>query len=345
MGPYGLRSRPHFLLTIRDVRGRCADGAGSSKKAASRVAAEAFIRRWMPEVLPGDSGREGGVVARPREPASYEDASRAHRTAVAGFTAMFELPRRANPYVTQALTHSSWIYESKRVVQRAGQRDNSLLAHHGSVVADVLVADRKVRAALGCSSVLEAGELTILTPDEQILRDFFAGLRLAPGLLLGAGQWSNPAPTYAGAMQAVLAVAWRFSGSKVLSAPPAVLAEWVRTSGPVLDAATRLHSICGAFGVELETDFARRWPDHQRQYAATVTLRETGTRVSVAGEWVRGDKPLAAKRCAERVLRVLLEFTHSEHWNLSADERRTAAFLLRAQLKNAAQLSRRNLER
>lgn len=336
--------KPRFAARISDGRGRSAEGAGPSKKAASRAAGEAFVRRWLPPSHFSTDSQDGAVARRPGVPLPYRQSSPAHRAAVAALMTIFGLPEEASAYVAQAMTHSSWVYENQREVQIAHQRDNSLLAHHGAVVADLLVTDHLVRAVLSRTARPEPGELIMLTPEEEVWRRLFARLRLESGLLLGAGQRSDPEPAYAGAMQALLAVAWRFRGPELLAAPPPILADWVRANGPVQDAATRLQRICAMFDVELQFDYEKRGKDHLTEFAATCLLRMERTQVTVAGSWAKGDKAFAKKRCAERVLTVLLTITHSEPWDLPAGSRRIAAFLLRAQLNHASRIPERDLE-
>lgn len=335
---------PRFAARITDKRGRSAEGAGPSKKAASRTAVEAFVGRWLPSIQFSGDTQNGAVTRRPSVPRTYGQSPPAHSAAVATLITLFGLPGEASAYVARALTHSSWVYENQREVQLAHQRDNSLLAHHGSVVADLLVTDHLVRAVLSRTAKPDRGELIMLTPEEKIWRGLFARLRLEPGLLLGAGQRSNPEPAYAGAMQALLAVAWRFRGSALLSAPPAFLADWVRANEPIQDAATRLQRICAMFDVELQFDYEKRGKDHLTEFASTCLLRMERTQVTVAGSWSKGDKAFARKRCAERVLAVLLTITHSEPWDLAAGSKRIAAFLLRAQLNNASRIPGQDLE-
>ena len=333
-----------FTAKVTDGRGRSAEGAGSSKKAANREVAAAFIRRWMPHVLSADGTRgDAPVSGRSETPRAYEHASRAHRKTVDDLIALFELPQAAAPYLAQSLTHSSWIYENQREAQLAHQRDNSLLAHQGAVVADLLMAHHQVRAVLCRTARPEPGELTALAPEERIWRELFARMRLGPGLMLGFGQRSAPEPAYANAMQAVLAVAWRAHGARLLSTRPAVLNEWVRTNGSVLDTATRLQRTCAMFGIQLEFDFRRRGEDHLSEFAATVAIHDGDARLTVAGDWTTGGKTFAKKRCAEQVLNVFREITHCEEWNLPEEGRRIAGFLLRAQLRNAVQTGQRDL--
>lgn len=333
-----------FTAKITDARGRSAEGSGPSKKAANREAAAAFIRRWMPHVLSDDDTRgDTPVRGRPETPQTYGHASRAHHKVVADLMAMFELPQESAPYLAQALTHSSWVHENQREAQLAYQRDNSLLAHHGAVVADLLMAHHQVQTVLSRTARPEPGELIIMTPEERIWRELFARMRLEPGLMLGSGQRSAPEPAYANAMQAVLSVAWRIHGPRLLARRPSVLDEWIRTNGSVQDAATRLQRTCAIFGIQLEFEFSRRGEDHLSEHAATVVLHEGDTRLIVVGDWAPGGKTFAKKRCAEHVLNVFREITHSEEWNLSDEERRIAAFLLEAQLRNAAQTGQRDL--
>jgi dsRNA-specific ribonuclease len=333
-----------FKAKITDTRGRRAQGAGPSKKAANREAAAAFIRRWMPHLLSDDATQgDAPVRDRPETPRTYERASLAHQRVVADLMAEFELPQSAGAYLAQALTHTSWVHENQREAQLAHQRDNTLLAHHGSVVADLLMAHHQVTTVLSRTARPEPGELTTLTPEERIWRALFARMRLGPGLMLSSGQRVTPEPAYANAMQAVLAVAWRTHGSRLLARRPPVLDEWIRTNVSVQDAATRLQRSCAIFGIQLDFDFQRRGEDHLSECRATAVLHDGDARLIVAGDWAPGGKAFAKKRCAEYVLNILLAITHSESWNLSDEGRRIGAFLLEAQLKNVAQAGQRDL--
>lgn len=333
-----------FTAKVANTRGHSAEGSGPSKRAASREAAAAFIRRWMRHVL-SDEDTRGDITVRgrPETPRPYERASHAHRKIVGDLMAIFELPREAAPYLTQALTHSSWVYEHQREVQRARQKDNSLLAHQGAVVADLLMTHHQIQTVLCRTARPEPGALTTLAPEERIWRDLFTRMGLGSGLMLGSGQRSAPEAAYANAMQAVLAVAWRTHGPRLLSTRPAVLNEWIRANGSVLDTTTRLQRACAIFGIQLEYDFHRRGKEHLSEFAATVVLHEGDAQLTVAGGWTTGGKASAKKRCAEHVLNVFREITHCEEWNLPDEGRRIAAFLLKAQLKNAAQTVQRDL--
>gem|GEM_PF-4566866 len=333
-----------FTLKINDARGRDAEGHGPSKKIAYREAAANFIRRWIPHVLA--DGVHGDLAARerPKSPQTYEHASHSHYKAVNEILATFQLPQETAPYLAQALTHGSWVHENQREAQAACQRDNKLLAHHGAVVANLLMTHHQVQAVLSQTATPAPGELTMLTPEERIWQELFTKLRLEAALMLSRGQRSDPMPTCADAMQAVLAVAWRAHGSRLLSSRPSILDEWIRANGSIQDASTRLQRVCAIFGIELEYDWHRRGKDHLTEFAATAMLREEDTQLTVDGDWIRGGKTLAKKRCAERVLNVFERITNSDEWNLSGEQRRIAAFLLNSQLKNAIQADKRDLE-
>jgi dsRNA-specific ribonuclease len=333
-----------FTIRIRDNSGRTAMGTGTSKKAAHREAAEDYLRRYMPRVWSAErSSRPSASRTAPPVPRAYARVPRDHRDVVDELMRLFELPNDAGPYIAQSLTHRSWIHENQREVEVARQRDNSLLAHHGAVVADLLMTHHRVRSVLSRTTTPEPGEITTPTPDESIWRDLFARMLLGRGLLLSSGQRVDPEPAYANAMQAVLATAWRAHGARLLHRRPTVLDEWIQSHGPKQDSATLLQRVCTIFNIQLAFSLQERGRDHQLEYMATISLWDATSRASLAGNWGHGGKTAAKKRAAARALKVLQQITHSERWDLRSDEKAFAAFLLQAQIRNAELIRYRDL--
>jgi dsRNA-specific ribonuclease len=183
-----------YTAVVRDVKGRIGRGSGSTKKEAQRHASENYLRRHLPHAVTAQARSESVKTRRPADPSRYTFPSDALSKAVAAARDLFDLPRSADPLLMQAMTHRSWAHENAAQLKAARQRDNTFLAHHGSLVAEMLMAHERVRGIL--SRTLHPGldEAIIMTPPETIWRDLFEKLPLRDGVLLSEGQSSDPPP-------------------------------------------------------------------------------------------------------------------------------------------------------
>ncbi|GAB3549976.1 dsRNA-specific ribonuclease [Actinopolyspora lacussalsi] len=257
----------------------------------------------------------------------------------------FELPKQAEPLLTRALTHSSWAHENQDTVKAAGQEDNAILAHHGSIVADVLVTHSAAASVLSRTLQPSPEEVVLLTPKEETWRDLFDEMSLSEGLLLGAGQRRNPEVAYANAMQAILAVAWRNKGPELVFQPPNFLDEWARSRHANQDQFTQLQQTLNLFGVRSGSTFEKSGPDHSQKYAATIELTTENDSSTIPGTFVRGRKSDARQHTALYLLNILDRIKQAEIWDLNKNQEKTAKFLLREQMYGIRNVKQSDLMR
>ncbi|NKS26553.1 hypothetical protein GS505_12165 [Rhodococcus hoagii] len=337
-----------FTTTVTDRQGRVGGGKARSKKLAERVAADSFMRMHAPR----DAAR---LIASARTSYRYEPQVRpqvlprepypAQWRAIDTARDMFGLTSAADPSLTQALIHTSWVHENKAVANRASQRDNTVLAHHGSVVVDALAAQRRVEQVLASTLTPTADEARIMVPAEQVWRDAFAASPMVTGLFLGKGEAQHPARSYANAMQAVLAVAWRFRGRELLRAIPVELSDhFNRASDGSTDHYTRLAESCRPFGVEFAETYKAAGPDHDKVFTCTLEMTSPEGRVSVVSEPVQS-RSLSKQEVAGRVLDLVESTSGCDDWQLDADDLSVVEFLLRTQLTHANRVKQSHLSR
>ncbi|CAM3106292.1 DRBM domain-containing protein [Prescottella defluvii] len=337
-----------FIVTATDRRGRTGRGVGPSRKRAERAACEDFVRTHSPQ----EAAR---LISSVRTSFRYEpqvrpqplprDQYAAHWRAVGAARRMFDLPPDADTYLAQALIHSSWVYENRAVASLARQHDNAVLAHHGSAVVDALTAHRRAEQVLSSSLTPTADDARVTTPPEKVWRDAFTATALAPGLLLGKGEGQHPARSYANAMQAMLAVAWRFRGRDLLRAMPTELIDHVnQASDGSTDHYTRLVESCRPFGIEFEETYEATGPDHQRTFTCTLTMTSQEGRHAITGAPTMS-KSLAKQGVAGRVLAIVETTSSCDDWQVDANDPALAEFLLRSQLTRCAQVKQSHLTR
>ncbi|MGA5822680.1 hypothetical protein ACPC54_33065 [Kitasatospora sp. NPDC094028] len=248
---------------------------------------------------------------------------------------MFELGRRADGLLAQALTHASWVYECQAAATAARQRDNQLLAHHGSHVVDHLAAHVRVRQALAHSLTPDEDEARILTSSDDDTAQLGAALQLTEGLLTGRGERGQGRTAVSNATQAVVAAAWRIHGPRLLERRPALLDEWLSGLAHQHDPVTVLATLATMYGIDHEYTFDVSGPDHLKGYTATVGLRDARGRVHQWTERLPGTpgKPEAKKATAEAILDILATPVNGVVDDLPAPERDLLVYLLRAQLE------------
>ncbi|MGW4018270.1 putative dsRNA-binding protein [Rhodococcus ruber] len=285
--PSGPDHDRQFTATVSNGRGRTGRGTGRSKKAAERAAAEDFVRTHAPAqatrlIASVRTSFRCQVQVRPRVlPREHHPAQ---WYAIDAARKLFDLPSDADPYLTQALIHSSWAYENQRAADQAKQRDNTVLAHHGSAVVDALTAQRRAEHILASTLTPNADDARITTPEERIWREAFAASPMAHGLFLGKGEQKDPSRAFANAMQAVLAVAWRFRGQDLLRTLPRELTLHAdRAADGSVDHYTRLMESCRPFGLELEETYRVSGPDHLRSFECTIQISSLSARISEVG--------------------------------------------------------------
>ncbi|MFI1434883.1 putative dsRNA-binding protein [Streptomyces lydicus] len=326
--------RKVFRAAVRTGTGRTAEGIGQSKKAARAAAAQALLDAHPQVAAAASPGRKTAPANPPAaSPRSYAQPGNRHRDAVSDLAAMFELGHRADGFLAQALTHVSWVYENREAATVARQRDNRLLAHHGSHVVDYLAAHVRVRRALGHGLTPDEDEARILTSSDDDTARLGAALQLTEGLLTGHGESGQGRTAVSDAAQAVVAAAWRVHGPRLLGRRPAVLDDWLSGLQHQHDPVTVLNAMASTYGIDHEYTYDVSGPDHLNSYTATVSLRDARGRVHRWTEHLPGTpgKPEAKKATAEAVLDILATPVNGVVDDLPAPEQDLLAFLLRAQ--------------
>ncbi|MFE9920238.1 putative dsRNA-binding protein [Streptomyces sp. NPDC005774] len=325
-----------FCATARTDSGRRAEGTGASKKAARAAAARALLDRY-PQATGTVNARQKAEPAANRttmSPLPYAQPGNRHRDAMSDLAAMFELGHRADGLLAQGLTHASWVKENPATAHAARQRDNQLLAHHGSHVIEHLAAHVRARLTLARSLTPDEDEARVHSISEEDTARLGGTLQLAEGLLTGRGESGQRRSLVSGAAQAAVAAAWRTHGPRMLLRRPAVLDDWLTGLEHRLDTVTLLAAMTAAYGIDHDYEYVVSGPEHLTSYTATVILRDTRGRVH---RWTEplveaSGKPAARKASAEAVLDILATPVNGVVDDLSAPERDLLAYLLRAQI-------------
>ncbi|GAA3925215.1 hypothetical protein GCM10022244_38410 [Streptomyces gulbargensis] len=327
--------RKVFRAAVRTGTGRTAEGIGQSKKAARAAAAQALLDAYPQVAAAASPGRKATPANLPAaSPRPYPQPGNRHRDAVSDLAAMFELGHRTHGLLAQALTHVSWVHENQEAATAARQRDNHLLAHHGSHVVDYLAAHVRVRRALAHGLTPDEDEARILTSSDDDTARLGATLQLTEGLLTSRGESGQGRTAVSDAAQAVVAAAWRVHGPRLLGRRPAILDDWLSSLDHQHDPVTVLNAMATTYGIDHEYTYDVSGPDHLKCYAATISLRDAQGRVHRWTEHLPGTsgKPEAKKATAEALLDILTAPINGVVDDLPASERDLLAFLLRAQL-------------
>ncbi|MFF5879925.1 putative dsRNA-binding protein [Streptomyces californicus] len=340
-----------FLATARTRTGRLAVGTGANKKTARAAASRALLRDHPPTDAKVSAATRPGAAATagPTEPPrSYRTAHPAHQDAVADLLAMFELSGdQARGLLTQALTHSSYVYENAAAATAARQRDNQLLAHHGSVVLDHLSTLTKTRRVLVHGLVPDEDEARIHTPANEDTARLGAALAIAEGVLAGHGADKQRIGMAADGAQAVVASAWRAHGPRLLRRRPVVLDDWLTELEHRHDPTTVLNYLASAFGMTYTFEHQLTGLDHMQSFTSTLILcdaRGRTQRWTVAPEGP-GTKTDADRAVAQEVLDILAAPADDLVEALTDPERGLLTYLLRAQLDGLGQTTERQRTR
>jgi dsRNA-specific ribonuclease len=327
--------RKVFRAAVRTGTGRTAEGTGQSKKAARAAAARALLDAYPQVAAAAGHERNAARATLPAAlPLPYAQPGNRHRDAVSDLAAMFELGHRADGLLAQALTHASWVHENQAAATAARQRDNHLLAHHGSHVVDHLAAHVRVCQALAHGLTPDEDEARILTASDDDTARLGATLQLTEGLLTSRGESGQGRTVVSDATQAVVAAAWRVHGPRLLERRPAVLDDWLSGLEHQHDPVTVLAAMATTYGIDHEYTYKASGPDHLKSFTATIGLRDARGRVHEWTERLPGTsgKPEAKKATAEAVLDILAAPVNGVVDDLPAPERDLLVFLLRAQL-------------
>lgn len=340
--------RKVFRAVVRTATGRTAEGTGQSKKAARAAAARALLDAYPKVAAAAGAERKATPANLPTaSPLPYAQPGNRQRDAVSDLSAMFELGHRADGLLAQALTHASWVHENQAAVTAARQRDNHLLAHHGSHVVNHLAAHVRVRQTLAHGLTPDEDEARILTTSDDDTARLGATLQLAEGLLTSRGESGQSRTAVSDATQAVVAAAWRVHGPRLLRRRPAVLDDWLSGLEHQHDPVTILAIMATTYGIDHDYTYDVSGPDHLKSFTATIRLRDARGRVHRWTERLPGTpgKPEAKRATAEAVLDILAAPVNGAVDDLPAPERDLLVFLLRAQLDGLGQPTERQRAR
>lgn len=327
-----------YIAIARTGGGRSARGEGRNKKAARVAAVRALLRDLPPARRPAARPAKTAPITAPPQP--YRNAPpRGHRDALSDLVAMFELDDRLIAgFLTQALTHSSYVHENRTDVAAHHQRDNQLLAHHGSLVLNHLAKHARVGRILAHGLVPDEDEARMHTPANEDTARLGTALALADGMRTGRGEDSQRRSTVADAAQSVAATAWRLHGTRLLRRRPAVLDGWLSELQYQHEPVTALNLLTTMFGMTHHYEYERTGLDHLQTFTSTLVLSDARGRVHRWAVPPEGpsSKSDADKTTAQDVLEILAAPADDLVDALTMAERDLLRYLLRAQLDGLA---------
>lgn len=327
-----------FTCELSDGQGRKAKGKGRSKKEARATTAFNFLERYAP--------RQQSVTAvktvPTQQPATYRAVGPDHDQALADLSSMFDLDAASKPWLTQALTHTSWSYERSAETKAARQRDNALLAHHGSFVINFLAAAARARDILSRTLSPDDEEARLLTPSNAEVRQLGEAMYLGNGYLMGRGaSATGTAGAVESPAQAVVAVAWRIHGSRMVRRRPESLDRWLTTLDNSHDASTQLNQILSAYGISASDQFSETGSHYDRTFRCTLSLNDGNRTFSWHALTTASGKKASRFAAAQEVLDLLDASMSAESRKWRAAERGLLTFFLSAQLRALPRLSGR----
>ncbi|WUW93085.1 ATP-binding protein [Streptomyces sp. NBC_01451] len=293
-------------VSLEDSRGRCAEGCGRSKRAASSLAAYNFLVQHHPASV---QRAQISSPANAVQPTSDLPEKSEHRQIVARVQKLFGLSGSARPLLSQALMHSSWCYEKGYWITRARQRDNTTLAFLGSQVLNFESARTQALRALSTPP----SDLAVKTVPNDWVAEAFERSGISSGLLLGTGQEQVGVSTdiAATAFQAVIGAVYA-SKEYPDTIGPIWPAEWegawhtLVADTSALDPSSALERWCSAAFLTLSFDDVVIGPDHDRRFWSTVTITSAplGAELRLQGHYSGTSRKKGRQQAAARVLRV-----------------------------------------
>lgn len=339
-----------FRATLVDSAGRAATGAGRSKAEAKGRAARAYAERYLPEAVRRAGGQALGQGVDRRAPGTgplvprvYRDLPDEHHRVVGRLRALLALPRSAEGWIVQALTHSSWAHENRSKMLSAAQKDNTLLAHHGSLVGQLLHAHHRATRLFERTLEPTSEEARLATPEAGMWQDMLHRVGASGSLLKSRGAIDPGKAARADAMQALVAVFWREHGPAALDMLPEEFVQGLREQSTGLDPVTLLQSFCAQFGIGWEVRHQQSGPVHLRSHRAELLLGAAGEQVVIRGALVEGAKKNATKAVARTALDVIDRIGAAGEWDLGEEQLPLARALLVAQVARAPELRGKKL--
>ncbi|MEU9887674.1 hypothetical protein [Sphaerisporangium sp. NPDC051011] len=331
-----------FRAFIQDRRGRGAEGGGRGKKEAARSAAEQFLRRHLPAVVARETSRVSAAPA--LSPTVYRNPPAQHWQVLCDLRRVFELPSESEPWLCQAMTHSSWTHENRSLVSDAQQRDNGLLAHYGSFVMDALCTHEYVLRLAATNLRPNEDEARMGTPDRYFCEKLFGKLAIGGAVLLSRGQVTNPDISKADVAQAVLAVAWRYRHVGLIERRPKELHDQLGSFAPIHDGYTKLVSMSAPYNIEIDAVIYESGLEHDRYHAVDLLFDSRGHKFTLECDYYPASKTGAKTRSAAAVASLLHAY-HKYPGELSDDEKKLIAYYVGRQIANSSEVAERNLQR
>lgn len=258
-----------FTATVTAPDGRTVTAAAQSKKAAKSAAATDFLRTY---------GTIKAAAKKPFTPPKAMPLPSAARARIDTATRGLVVAAAWRPLLTQAFIHNSYAYENTPVIDRAGQRDNRILAFVGSTVLEY----EYTLSTAGHHLEDPQQAYTHLTQTNENLADAANTLELDRALLLGHGQMRGGVGTeMAASLLQALAAAVYLSHGAPRTLWNTLPAHWDAVR-PVLapdnprehDPMTALQQRLNGTSLQWQYDLAaERGPHHDRMYE--VDLRVT----------------------------------------------------------------------
>lgn len=281
-----------FSVTVT-ANGLSASASAKSFKTARKAASRSYVLQHLPRAVQDDSpGRAQPTVA----PRLYRGDFPQHMRATRWAQQAFEVADAA--WMSQALTHRSWVHENAAMVAEAAQRDYGTLAAEGSEVLTTLVRHHYVLQTLSSSSRLATTVAVHPAVSAEVVLPLFDAMPVGAGVLRGRGMPVLSREVKEDVAQAIAAVAWRANGDLLMERQPQTVANWIRSFEPPVDSSTQLQEYCARLRVDYDFDYERRGPDHQSEQRATITFAVDG-RPRCRGPWRSGKTP--AKQAAAAI--------------------------------------------
>ncbi|UNN05198.1 double-stranded RNA binding motif domain-containing protein [Rhodococcus opacus] len=274
----------NFTVTVT-ANGLSASAIGRSVKAARKAASRSYVLQYLPHAAPGEAPGRAQMHPAPR---LYRGDFPQHVRAVRWAQQAFEVADAA--WMSQALTHRSWIQENRAVVTEANQRDYGALATEGAEVLTTLVRHHYVLQTLGASSRLATTVATHPAVSREVVLTLFDAMPVEAGVLRSKGLQQLSLDVKEDVTQAIAAVAWRANGDLLMERQPLTVANWIQAFEPPVDSSTQLQEYCARLKVCYDVDYERRGPDHQLQLRATITFDVEGS-PRCRGSWSPGRIP------------------------------------------------------
>ncbi|MGW5148233.1 putative dsRNA-binding protein [Rhodococcus koreensis] len=293
-----------FTATVTAPGGRTVTAAAHSKKAARSAAATEFLRTY------------GTIKVAATKPFTLPKAMplpSAARARIDTATRGLVVPAAWRPVLTQAFIHNSYAYENTPLIDRAGQRDNRILAFVGSTVLEY----EYTLSTAGHHLEDPQQSYTHLTQTNENLAEAANTLELDRALLLGHGQMLHGVGTeMAASLLQALAAAVYLSHGAPRTLWNTLPAHWDAVR-PVLapdnprghDPMTGLQQRLNGTSLQWQYDLASvRGPHHDRVFEVDLRVTSPVLATSVIVRSAPASNQKAARADAARTFAAALDW-------------------------------------